>query len=81
MGLKEVPEIERVHVFARKRYLNAVSQTPDTMVYGETGRCLIKSVECWLRVVMVSQERHTRKAYNDYVNKRGISMENSNIHF
>ena len=35
--LKEVPEIERVHVFALKRYLNVASQTPNTKVYGETG--------------------------------------------
>ena len=27
-GLKEVPEIERVHVFALKRYLNVASHTP-----------------------------------------------------
>ena len=36
-GLKEVPEIVRVHVFALKGYLNVRSQTPNTMVYGETG--------------------------------------------
>ena len=37
-GLKEVPEIVRVHAFALKGYLNVASQTPNTTVYGETGR-------------------------------------------
>ena len=35
-GLKEVPDI--VHVFALKGYLKFGCQTPNTMVYGETGR-------------------------------------------
>ena len=73
-GLKEVPEIERVHVFALKRYLNVASQTPNTKVYGETGRyplfvtTAIKAVKYWLRVVMMSPERHTRNACNMLVN-------------
>ena len=77
-GLKEVPEIVRVHVFALKGYLNVRSQTPNTMVYGETGRyplfvaTAIKAVEYWLRVVMLFPERHTRKAYNMLV-----SMDNT----
>ena len=68
--LKEVPEIVRVHVFALKGHLNVASQTPNTMVYGETGRyplfvtTAIKAVEYWLRMVIMSLERHTRKAYN-----------------
>ena len=37
-GLKEVPDIERVHVFALKGYLKFGCQTPNTMIYGETGR-------------------------------------------
>ena len=37
-GLKEVPDIERVHVFALKGYLKFGCQTPNTMVYGKTGR-------------------------------------------
>ena len=56
----------------------AASQTPNTMVYGETGRyplfvtTAIKAVKYWLRVVMMSPERHSRKAYNMLV-----SMDNS----
>ena len=68
MGLKEVPEIERVHVFALERYLNIASQTPNTMVYGETGRyplfvtTAIKAVKYWLLVVMMPSEINARKA-------------------
>ena len=64
-----MPEIVRVHVFALKGHLNVASQTPNTMVYGETGRyplfvtIVIKAVEYWLRVVIMSPERHTRKVY------------------
>ena len=71
-------EIERVHVFALKRYLNVASQTPNTIVYGETGHyplfdtTAIKAVKYWLRLVMMSPERHTRKAYNMLV-----SMDNT----
>ena len=63
-----------MHVFALKRYLNVASQTPNTKVYDETGRyplfvtTAIKAVKYWLRVVMMSLERHTRKAYNMLVN-------------
>ena len=54
MGLKVVPEIERVHVFALKRYFNIASQTPNTMVYGETVcyplfvTTAIKALKYWL---------------------------------
>ena len=67
-GLEEVPEIERVSVFALKRYLNVASQTPNTMVYGETGRyplfvtTAIKAVKYWLLVVMMPSEINARKA-------------------
>ena len=30
--------VERIHLFALKRFLNVSSRTPNVMVYGETGR-------------------------------------------
>ena len=80
-GLKEVPKIERVHAFARKRYLNVASQTPNTMVNSETGRyplfgaTAIKAVEYWLRVVMMSPERNTRKTYNMLISMDSTDKE------
>ena len=35
--LKEVPEIERVHAFAQKSYLNVASQTPNTRIKAKQG--------------------------------------------
>jgi len=80
-GLKEVPEIVRVHVFALKGHLNLARQTPNTMVYGETWRyplfvtTAIKVVEYCLRMVMMFPERHSRKAYNMLVSMDNTSTE------
>ena len=67
-GLEEVPETELVSVFALKMYLNVASQTPVTMVYGETGSypffvtTAIKAVKYWLLLVIMPPERNARKA-------------------
>lgn len=81
-GLKEVPDIEKEHVFALNKYLNISSQTSNIMVYGETGRyplfvlTAVKAVIHWLRVVTMSRERYTRKAYNMLVNMDSTGKEN-----
>ena len=78
MGLKFGGSDWASACFSLKRYLNVASRTPNTKVYGETGRyplfvtTVIKAVKYWLRVVMLSPERHTRKAYNMLV-----SMDNT----
>ena len=69
-------EIERVHVFTFKRYLNVASQTPNTKVYGETG-CYplyvtpaIKSCE----ILAASGNDISRKTHKEgiqYVSKHG----------
>ena len=57
-----MPEIELEHVLALKKYLNVSSQTPNIIVYSETGRyplfvlIAVKVVKCWLRVVIMFQE-------------------------
>ena len=61
--------IEKVHLFALKRFLNVSSRTPNNLVYGETGRyplsvnILTKSVKFWLRIIKMPQERLPRKTY------------------
>ncbi len=53
-----------------KKNFNVSRPTPNTLVYGETGRyplsvnMALKTVKFWLRVVSMSGERYTRKAYN-----------------
>ena len=49
--------VERIHLFALKRFLNVSSRTPNVMVYGETGRyplfvnIFVKSVKYWWRIL------------------------------
>ena len=61
--------IERVHLFALKRFLNVSVRTSTILVYGETGRyplfinIYMKCVRYWLRIQSMSSERYTKKAY------------------
>ena len=61
--------IERVHLFALKRFLNVSSKTPNSLVYGETGRhplfinIYVKCIKFWLRIIELPQERLPFKAY------------------
>ena len=62
--------IERVHLFAIKRFLNVSIRTPNNLVYGETGRyplrinAQLKSIKFWLRLLKMPTERIPRKTYN-----------------
>jgi hypothetical protein len=62
--------LERVHLFALKRFLNVSVRTPNTLVYGETGRyplrinINIKCVKYWLKLQEMSTDRYPKKAYN-----------------
>jgi hypothetical protein len=62
--------IERVHLFALKRFLNVSIRTPNDLVYGETGRyplyvnVYVKCVKYWLRILRMSNSRLPRKSYN-----------------
>ena len=68
-GLNRIDEVDKVHTFALKRYLSVSNHTPNTMVYGETGRyplfinSAIKCIKYWLRLVSMPQCRYTFKAY------------------
>ena len=61
--------IERVHLFALKRFLGAHSKTPRHLVYGETGRfplsvlTNVKCVKFWLRLLRLDDVRISKKAY------------------
>ena len=62
--------LERVHLFALKRFLNVSVRTPNSLVYGETGRfplfvnIYVKCVKYWLRLLKMEPNRYPRKAYN-----------------
>ncbi|XP_070193997.1 uncharacterized protein, partial [Littorina saxatilis] len=61
--------IEKVHLFALKRFLNTSMKTPNTLVYGETGRhplfvnTFVKSIRFWLRILKMPSHRLPQKAY------------------
>ena len=61
--------IERVYLFALKRFLNTSLRTPNLMVYGETGRyplfvnIYVKCIKFWLRILKMPPCRLPFKAY------------------
>ena len=70
-GLTKNQEIiERVHLFALKRFLGVHIKTPRQFVYGDTGRFPLyvitycKCVKFWLKLTSQNHGRLSRKAYN-----------------
>ena len=62
--------IEKVHLFALKRFLGVSVRTPKYLVYGETGRyplfinMYIRCVKYWLKLITKDVHCYPRKAYN-----------------
>ena len=61
--------IERVHLFAIKRFLNVSTRTPSALVYGETGRYPLyvntytRCIKYWLNLVRMPDNRLPSKSY------------------
>ena len=61
--------IEKVHLFAMKRFLGVDLKTPNDLVYGELGRYPIyinSNVRCiryWLKLIQMEEDRLPSKAY------------------
>ena len=61
--------IERVHLFAIKRYLNVSIRTPNALVYGESGRyplfinIHVRQIKYWITLTRMSEDRIPRKCY------------------
>ena len=61
--------IERAHLLAIKRFLNASTRTPSALVYGETGRCPLyvitytRCIKYWLNLVRMPDNRLPSKPY------------------
>jgi len=68
-GLEKRDHIEKAHVFACKRFLNATMKTPNAMCSGELGRyplyinTTIRAVKYWLRLCRMSVDRLPKQAY------------------
>ena len=54
--------VERIHLFALKRFLNVSSRTPNVMVYGETGRYPL-FVNVFVRVLKMPDHCFPHKSY------------------
>ncbi|RUM94596.1 MAG: hypothetical protein DSZ28_02380 [Thiothrix sp.] len=68
-GLNSCKPIESVQMYMLKWLLNVDSRTPNTMIYGETGRyplrinAALRSVKYWLRILRMDSERYPHKIY------------------
>ena len=62
-GLSRVANIESAHLFAIKRLLSVSDKTPNTMIYGESGRhplyvhSTISAMKYWLKLLRMSESR------------------------
>ncbi len=69
-GLDNYESIEKVHLYACKKYLGVKSSTCSTIVYGECGRfplyiySTIKVIKYWLRLLNMPCHRFPKKCYN-----------------
>ena len=67
---KNLESIERVHLFAIKRFLGVHPITPRHVLYGDTGRYPLfittytKCIKFWLRLIKLENCRYSKKAYN-----------------
>ena len=61
--------VEKVHLFALKKFLGVSLKTPNNIVYGETNRyplkitAALKCIRFWLKLTQMEQHRLPRKAY------------------
>lgn len=68
-GFQQFGVLEKVHLFACKRFLRVGQQTPNKMIYGDLGRyplyitSAIRVVKYWLKLIALPHERLPWKAY------------------
>ena len=68
-GYKIYEQIERVHLFACKRFLHARNKTPNDVVYGELGcyplfiPATVRFVKYWLKLLRQTDNLYSKKSY------------------
>ena len=68
-GYEKYKQIERVHLFACKRFLHVPTKTVSDIVYGELGRyplfitTTIKVIKYWFRLLKQADNMYSKKSY------------------
>jgi hypothetical protein len=68
-GVQDFNQVEKVHLFACKRFLNVSLHTPNYVVYGELNRypvlvlSAVRSIAYWLRLCSLPNNRFASMAY------------------
>jgi hypothetical protein len=68
-GVKSYDKMERVHLFACKRFLHISDKTPNDVVYGELGRfplyidALIRVIKYWFKLLEQPEQYYSKRAY------------------
>ena len=81
-GLSKSIQLEAVHTFAIKRFLNVPLHSSNKVCYGETGRCplhirnCVKSVKYWLRLIQLPLSRLNRQAYEMLLQQFELGKQN-----
>jgi hypothetical protein len=69
-GLNRLDNLERIHLLAIKTFLGVPIQTPNKMVYGDSGRyplyidTNIRAVKYWLKLLKMKEDRLPCQAYH-----------------
>jgi len=78
-GICKVPVIESAHLFACKRLLGVPNKTPNTLVYGDSGRyplfieSTISALRYWLKIKAMPIERFPKQALTMQENELATS--------
>ena len=81
-GLEQNIQMERVHTYAIKRFLNVPIHASNSIMYGDTGRLplyirtYVKCIRYWLRLTKLQRERLCRQAYDMLYNQDEIGNTN-----
>jgi hypothetical protein len=76
-GMDRLINVERVHTYACKRYLNVTPKMPNKFVYGETGRyplyvnSAVRCIRYWLKLLKLDMSRLPKQAYRMLINLDG----------
>ena len=81
-GLNINSQMEKVHTYAMKRFLNVAIHSSNTVLYGDMGRyplyirTFVKSIKYWLKLMKLPNSRLCKQAYNMMLLQMEYGKEN-----